>query len=572
MEKKYDVIVIGGGGGGSVVAKELCDKGLKVAIFEAGPWYGNKLWPKPNQEQGAQSSKSFDDLSIEILNECFTDLEDDMNSLISGKFRWGPADRDQEPWKRLISRGGFTWQNSGIGGSTLHYLANHPRAYPAAVNDIWPLSYEDMLPYYEKVEQLLPVSNAPGVAKEELFYYGAEKMNWQRIEDPNVTTPGYRPQPNAIIRRGQSYQFPGEGLNDYTNYGCTFRGHCINGCHIGPTVDSVAKRSTLVNYIPFALRTGNVEIFPNSFVIQILTEKDNTGDEQAIGVIVKNTWTKETFEVRATIVVMSAGSIETPRLWLNSKLPENEWVGRGLVNHYFDCITGIFEENAIMEAIGVPNVRPFVGQNAAARFDYPGLGVLETYGSSPGVFSSLLYSSSGGGFYYENKPVDKPWDYEGTIVGELLKEFMRNYQRTLSLVIFTDDEVSQDNGVTLDPYEQDDYGYIPIVRYYPTEKTKQRRNSLATIGANILRAAGAKTIVRADWAADIYIHIMSTMRIGFVTNTDCEALQVKRLYIADNSVLYNSLGGPNPTNTTQALATRTADKIFEKYGSDFSKE
>ncbi|GLB32566.1 hypothetical protein LAD12857_44890 [Lacrimispora amygdalina] len=58
---------------------------------------------------------------------------------------------------------------------------------------------------------------------------------------------------------------------------------------------------------------------------------------------------------------------------------------------------------------------------------------------------------------------------------------------------------------------------------------------------------------------------MSTMRIGFVTDSNCEAYQVKRLFIADNSVLCNGLGGPNPTLTTQALAVRTAKKIAEKY-------
>ena len=55
------------------------------------------------------------------------------------------------------------------------------------------------------------------------------------------------------------------------------------------------------------------------------------------------------------------------------------------------------------------------------------------------------------------------------------------------------------------------------------------------------------------------------MRMGYVTDSDCEALQVKRLFIADNSVLYNSLGGANPTLTTQALATRTAERLAIKY-------
>ena len=51
--------------------------------------------------------------------------------------------------------------------------------------------------------------------------------------------------------------------------------------------------------------------------------------------------------------------------------------------------------------------------------------------------------------------------------------------------------------------------------------------------------------------------------MSYVTDTNCEAFQVKRLFVADNSVLYNGLGGPNPTLTTQALATRTVDKLVK---------
>jgi len=65
--------------------------------------------------------------------------------------------------------------------------------------------------------------------------------------------------------------------------------------------------------------------------------------------------------------------------------------------------------------------------------------------------------------------------------------------------------------------------------------------------------------------AGFILHVESTMRMGYVTDTKCEALQVKRLYIGDNSVHYNGIGGHNPTLTTQALATRTAEMIAKKY-------
>ena len=565
MNNDTDVIVIGAGGGGAVVAKELGQKGIKVLLIEAGPWYGNKKWPNPNTEQGAVSSSSYEDLSIDILKKNFTDLEDDMNDFMSGKFRWGPADREQSPWPRVITSGGFAWQNAGVGGTTLHYFGNSPRAFPQAVDNVWPISYEELIPYYEKVEAALPVAPAPSTAKEDLFYYGVRKAGWQLLETPNVTSPGYRPQPNAILRPNPSLNDPDFDLQG-NRVGCTLRGHCVNGCHIGPTVEGVAKRSTFVSYVPRALRSGNVEVRPNTFVTKILTEDDTVEGLHAVGVLYRDTWTGETGELKAQIVVMAAGGIETPRLWLNSQLPENAWVGKGLLNHWFDCVAGIFDEKELMNVLGVSDVKPYVGQNAAARFDYPGLGVVETFGVSPGLYASMLYATSYKGYDFLNQSdLSVPWDIEGLVAGDQLKEFMRDYPRTLSVLIFTDDEVNQRNGITLDADRKDENGFIPVISYRPSVRDEEKRNKLAAIASDILRKSGAKTIIRSNWPPDVFIHITSTMRMGDVTDINCEANQVKRLYIADNSVLYNGLGGPNPTLTTQALATRTAEKIITKY-------
>lgn len=563
MSNDADVIVIGAGGGGAVVAKELGQKGLKVLVLEAGPWYGNQKWPDPNREHGAESSSSYDDLSIDILKKNFTDLEDDMNNLVYGKFRWGPSNRELGPWPRIITGRGYAWQNAGVGGSTLHYYANSPRAFPEAVDDVWPITYEELIPYYEKVEATLPVAEAPATPKEDIFFYGARQAGWELLNSKDVTGPGYRPQPNAILRPNFSLTEPLSG--NIQPVGCTLRGNCTNGCHIGPTVAGVAKRSTLVSYIPEALDTGNVEIRPNAFVTKILTEESSEEGIHAVGVLYRNTWTGEIKELRSAIVVMAAGGIESPRLWLNSKLPENEWVGKGLVNHWFDNISGVFDEDVLMNILGVPHIKPYVGQNSAARFDFPGLGVLITYGLTPGLYGSLLYGTSSQGFSFMNNTANEPWDIEGLVAGEQLKDLMRQYERTISVLILTDDEVNQSNGVTLDPVLEDENGFIPVINYTPSEKDNEKRNKLAQIASDIFRKAGAKTVIRSNWPPNIFIHIASTMRMGYVTDSNCEALQVKGLFIADNSVLFNGIGGPNPTLTTQALATRTADKIFEKY-------
>lgn len=557
---KEDVIVIGSGGGGAVIAKELGEMGLKVLVLEAGPWYGNIKWQNPNLQPGAKSSSTFDDLDVSLYKQLVNKYEQNMNDLVSGRFRWGPADRSRSQWFRNIKQKGMIWQSSGVGGTTQVYTANCPRAFPMAVDHVWPLSYLELIPYYEKVEDTLPVNFAPTTAKEELFYYGAKKAGWHLIPTLDVTVPGFRPQPNAILPPNNNILNPHVRLEELSwMEGCTLAGHCVNGCPHGPSMDKIAKRSTNVSYVPLALKTSNVTIRPNAFVLKIVTDKDTSEGLRAIGVVIRDTWTGEKEELQAKVVVMAAGSIESPRLWMNSGLPHNPWVGKGLVNHYMDWLTGIFDEKELMPILGSSDVNPFVGHTCGARLDYPGLGTLQTVGMSPGLTASF-FGMSESGYDFLHSSMTK-----GRLYGDELKEVMTNYRRTLSVLVSTDDEVDQRNGITIDPLISDEHGSVPVVAYKPTKRSKRKRSELVKIAVDILYKAGAKKIIWSNWPAGNMIHMESTMRMGFVVDKNCESYDVKRLYIADNSVHYNSLGGPNPTLTTQALATRTAEKLFNKY-------
>ena len=128
-----------------------------------------------------------------------------------------------------------------------------------------------------------------------------------------------------------------------------------------------------------------------------------------------------------------------------------------------------------------------------------------------------------------------------------------------------DDEVNQNNEIILDSLIRDEHGLVPVIKYQPSKRDIQKRDKLAIIAADILKNAGAKKVIRTDCTPGLFVHMESTMRMGYVTDKNCETNQVKRLFISDNSVHYNSLGGANPTLTTQALATRTAKKIVIKY-------
>ncbi|WP_436374311.1 GMC family oxidoreductase N-terminal domain-containing protein [Cytobacillus sp. BC1816] len=560
-----DVIVIGAGGGGAVIAKELGEKGLKVLIIEAGPWYGNKKWPNPNFQSGAKESFDINDLDIHLYRRLLNKCEDNMNNLVTGRFRWGPANRSRAPWVRLTTQKQLIWQSAGVGGSTQHYTANSPRAYPSAIDQFWPISYRELIPYYEKVEDTLPVSFAPTTAKEEIFYYGAKRAGWQLNPTLNVTTPCIRPQPNAILPVNKNLTNLHVSLEQLSwMEGCTLCGHCINGCPHGPSVDKVAKRSTAVSYIPLALGTGNVTIRPNTFTTKIVTDSSHLRELHATGVRIRDTWTGEEEELKAKVIVLAGGSIESPRLWLNSNLPQNPWVGRGLTNHYMDWITGIFDEKELISSIGERDINPFVGHTSGARLDFPGLGSLQSVGMSPGLTASLTYGISqfGWNIYQTEHPKS---NFHNHIVGNKLRNLMISYRRSLNILIMTDDEVDQKNGVKLHSTISDEHGSVPLLSYTPTKKSQRNRRELIKIANDILYKAGAKQIISSNWPAGMMIHLESTMRMGFVVDCNCEAYQVKKLFIVDNSVHVNSLGGINPTLTTQALATRTAEKLFEKY-------
>jgi choline dehydrogenase-like flavoprotein len=150
------------------------------------------------------------------------------------------------------------------------------------------------------------------------------------------------------------------------------------------------------------------------------------------------------------------------------------------------------------------------------------------------------------------------------------------------VLVITDDDVEAQNRVTLSSnLPPDEHGSIPRIEFryrQRSQRTQNNREFLVGRAVELLRRAGAHEIYRLNWPP-LILHVQSTMRMGAnpsnsVLDENCESRAVKRLFIADNSALSNALGGPNPTLTSQALATRTAEKIFQRYfgGSPWVKQ
>ncbi len=556
-----DVIVVGAGGGGAVVAKELAERGLDVLLLEAGPRFAD-----PEQD--------------------WSHFESDANDPSTGYFRFGPADSTRPAWYRDVPQSSLIVQLSGVGGTTNVYGANHPRAAPGVFSDydgddqdsydtahLFPFGYGELLPYYEWVERTLPVRTAPMGTKEEVFFEGARRLGLPRETPKNITRAGYRPQQNAIL--------PPKGFAGRTDdprklrfpfaRGCTFSGHCGQGCYqpLGAPINLKAKRSTAVSYVPMALtcdlwsRHGKaITLMHDAFAVSVNT--DTNGEARSV------TWrvgtTAEVYTEEAAAIVLSCGAVETPRLWLNSLLPNpNDWVGRGLTDHFIDVVSGVMP-------FDVGSTR---GPTSNARIDYPGVGMLEVVGETPGLRAGFFALSDAGivDLYDNGLPDTGGADAVGRVIGPELRAAMSNVDRVMNIDVFTDDDVEAQNRVSLSQaLPPDEHGAVPRIEIRQRQRsarTLRNREFLVGQAVEMLRKLGATKIYRVN-KPPFVIHAQSTMRMGMsddnsVLDPYAEARWVRRLFVADNSALANGIGGPNPTLTTQALATRTAERIFHKY-------
>lgn len=560
-----DVIVIGAGGGGAVLAKELAAKGLDVLILEAGC---------RNQRPDAE----------------WRHYEDDMNNFFKGMMRWGPSDRSKTQWFRDTPQRSYINQVGGVGGTTLHYFGNSLRAMPGVFNDYtgadadaydkahrFPFGYRELIPYYQWVEATLPVQTAAMGTKEATFFRGCEGIGLPVQTSKNIRGDAFRPQENAILQPGGTAgrtRDPAQ-LTYPQAQGCTFCGHCYQGCYepLKAPLNLKAKRSTLVSYMPMALTADlwspggrAAQLIADAFVTKIHSAQEN-GQLAAKGVSWRDTVTGLTHTEDARVVVMAGGCIESPRLWLNSGLPDPHGrVGTGLTEHAFDWLVGVMPTYTGSSK----------GASSSARADFPGLGALENVGLPPALQGLTSGFSDSGirGAYTLGLGETGPWTGNaGRMEGTELKETLGDVDRLLNILVLTDDDVEAQNKVSLSPiFPADEHGRVPRVEMEKrrrSPRTLNNRRKLAENAARILKAAGATKVIRLDFPP-LMLHLQSSMRMGesasdSVLDADGEARWVQRLYVADSSALANACGGVNPTLTTQALATRTAEKLFMKH-------
>jgi choline dehydrogenase-like flavoprotein len=528
-----DFVIVGSGAAGGVLAKELSTAGFDVVVMEQGPWQ------QPSQF-------THDELAVErelaMLNRAFEPNQ---------TFRTSASD----PAKLNVARG--VLYRRGVGGSSVHFAANYWRFRPIDFKERskwgsisgtgfadWPITYEELEPYYTKVDWEIGVSGAVGRndPPRSRPYPMPPLPNKSSgvILERAAKALGLHPQVSPMAIASQPY----DGRS-----ACGACGHCAYyGCEFG------AKASSLVTMIPKAIATGRCEVRTDSTVIRV----DTSASGRAAGVVYVD---KDGRERRrsARAVIVAANGAETARLLLMSTSPafphglanSSGNVGRYIMFNGYSSTTGRFEHplNEYKGAIASRNVLDFYDADPKRGF-YGGGGIDARFPYGPIAFS------------INGLPDDLPtWGLE---YKRALREYYTHSVRFMSHLTSLP---LASNTLTLDSDHRDRWGrpgFCLTYRDHPDDmSTKQWFRDRMQ---EMMEAAGATRVWNQPvLPADGGVHLLGTARMGndpgdSVVDRYHRAHDVRNLFICDGSSFVTS-GRGQPTMTIQALAFRAADHI-----------
>ena len=505
------VVIVGSGAGGGTLANELCQRGLKVVLLEAGQ---------------RQSTATFHNDEWFAFNQlAWLDKR-----TTSGNWRIA-KDFPNLP----------AWICKTVGGTTVHWagaslrLKEHEFKTKTIYSDVkganlldWPIALAGLEPYYAKAESKMGVTRTndipglPGNNNFKVMYNGATRVGYKTVHTGRMAI-------NSRPREGRS--------------ACWQLGFCFQGCKSG------AKWSTLYTEIPKAEATGKLDLRPQSMVLQI--QHDKSG--KATSVLYADKDGNHQLQ-KARLVCVAGNSIETPRLLLNSSSSmfphglanSSGQVGKNYMRHTTGSVFGVFKEPVHM---------------------YRGTVMAGIVQDENGMNPSRGFA---GGFELETIALGLPFAAAFLNPGAWGRDYaslLEDFPNMAGMWIVGEDMPQESNAVTLHPSEKDKFGLpIPNVHYDDHPNDIAMRNYAFKRGAAIYDAVGATRTVEVPPYPST--HNLGTCRQSElprdgVCNNWGQTHDVKNLFISDGSQFTTS-AGENPTLTIVTLAIRQADYIAEQ--------
>ena len=561
--KKTDVVLIGLGAAGGVAVLPLTQAGLEVTALEAGQWLDTR------------------------------DMAPDELKLNRGLWPPGPQKvQGETPTVRpngaaTATRAGRHPMMNAVGGTSIHYMAQAWRLNPwdfkivsdtrrrygaaripkgSTVED-WPFGYEELEPYYDKVEYAIGVSGKAGnIAgrKDERgnIFEGARAREYPM---PPLRSTSFIDRMAATAKSAGWHPFPGPAAITSKGYdgrpGCAYHGYCLGaGCHIN------AKSSTAVTTIPKAQSTKRLSIVTGAHVT--LIEVDGNGRATGVKYIKDG---QEYFQP-ASVVLVATYTYENVRLLLLSK---SKSFPNGLSNNHGQVGRHYFSHN---QGGGVSALFPF---DINVWYGTPGQGVNVDDWADDNFDHTALDFIGGGSMwvYTERRPMSAVNAMGGFLQGRpswgsSWKSFVKeNAGRVHGSYLQKTTLPYEDNYLDLDPTVKDPLG-MPVIRI--TAEYKDNEKAIGRFVAAKMRQwymdAGAIALQgdgNVGTTMGVSTHAYGGTRMGDNPETNVVnrwglSHEVPNLGVLGASVMGTS-GARNPTLTAQALAWRTADYIAKNW-------
>jgi choline dehydrogenase-like flavoprotein len=564
----YDAIVVGSGAGGGMAGYTLANAGLKVLMLEAGPFYDpakhsqQLFWPWQSPRRGASSTRPFGDFDA----------------------AFGGWEIDGEPYTRKDGTQ-FDWFRSHmLGGRTNHWgrisLRFGPKDFKGkshdGVGDDWPISYDDVKPYYDKIDQLLGVfgSNEGLENDPDGIFLPAPKP---RLHEHFIKRAATKVGVPVIPSRLSILTAALPGNNDRKP--CFYCAQCGRACRI---YGDFSSSSCLV--IP-AQKNNNFELICNAMVREVLTNDEGL----ATGVSFVNKEDGQEYQVSGKTVILSASACSTARIMLNSKSnrhPNGIGNSSGLVGKYLHDSTGKALGGILPELIdrkrynedgvgGMHIYSPWWLDNKKAGLDFPRGYHIEYWGGMSMPAYGFGFGMQGLNGKYPTR--DGSMKEAGGYGASLKDDYRRFFGASVGMAGRGTGLARETNYCEIDPNTVDQWG-IPVLRFHykwHDDEIKQAKHMQETF-QEIMHSMGAEITWGIEgpenkWGLEApgrIIHEVGTTRMGddpkrSVLNKWCQSHDVKNLFVADGGPIVQQ-GDKNCTWTILALSMRTAEYIIDQ--------